>query len=146
MKLRKILLLNLLFLLFLSVGCKDRKTNQVCFKKHCFEVEIAREATEQKQGLMFKEELKTDHGMLFIFPETKKHSFWMKNTLIPLDIIWLNENREVVFINKNTPPCASDPCESFKPNQKARYVLELNAGIADLINLSIGDKLEFNLK
>ncbi len=95
---------------------------------------------------MFRKELGADHGMLFIFPENREHSFWMENTLIPLDIIWINENKEVVFINQNTPPCVSDPCESFKPDQEARYVLELNAGIADLVNLSIGDKLKFNLK
>lgn len=83
--------------------------------------------------------------MLFVFKEEKPRSFWMKNTLIPLDIIFCNKNKEVVSIAKNVQPCETEECESIRQTQKAKYVLELNANIADKINLKIGDKLNFNL-
>ena len=67
----------------------------------------------------------------------------MKNTLIPLDIIWINANNEVVFISENTIPCEKDFCPSIEPVREAKYVLEINGGLVEKIGLKIGDKLEF---
>lgn len=120
--------------------------NQVCFQDNCFEVEIARTFSEQKMGLMFRKNLAIDEGMLFVFNEEKEHSFWMKDTFIPLDIIWLNEKKEIVFISKNNQPCLSEPCPIIKPTKKARYVLEINSGLADKIGLKEGDKAFFQRK
>ena len=117
------------------------KTNQVCFKNHCFNVELAIEIDEQVRGLMFREHLDSDKGMLFIFKEELKHSFWMKNVLIPLDIIWINENKEVVFISENTQPCGEFICSTIKPIENAKYVLEINGGISKKIGLTIGDRV-----
>ena len=120
-----------------------QKISKICFKEHCFNIELADSKEERRQGLMFREKMDAGKGMLFIFDKQGFYSFWMKNTLIPLDIIWINEDKKVVVISKNAQPCAPDECVSINPKKEARYVLELNAGIADKIGLKIGDKACF---
>lgn len=115
----------------------------VCFEENCFFVEIADTPEKRTQGLMYQEKLDENKGMLFIFDKEGIYSFWMKNTLIPLDIIWLDENKEVVFMEKNAQPCQNE-CPAIKPDTKAKYVLEINSGLANKINLKINDKLIFN--
>ena len=122
-----------------------RKTTQACFEDYCFDVELAIKPNEQKRGLMFREQLDPDKGMLFIFKEEKEHSFWMKNTLIPLDIIWINSNKEVIVISENTLPCKDDFCPIILPIEKSKYVLEINGGMAKKINLVAGDKIDFDI-
>lgn len=119
------------------------KQNQVCFETHCFNVELALTKEERDRGLMFREKLGQNEGMLFVFDGEALYSFWMKNTLIPLDIIWLDKEKEVVFINKNSQPCQIDYCPLISPKEPAQYVLELNAGIADKIGLDVGAKATF---
>jgi len=122
---------------------KNLKINKVCINNNCFYVELAETQEERSRGLMYRETLDKDKGMLFIFDEEKEHSFWMKNTLIPLDIIWINKDKEVVDIKKNVQPCVEEKCEIFKPSNKAKYVLELNAGQSDKTNIKIGDRFNF---
>ena len=122
---------------------KDTEIKNVCFGENCFYAEIVEKPEDVMLGLMFRKNLDKDRGMLFKFSEYKNHSFWMKNTLIPLDIIWLNENMEVVYIGENIQPCKEEICGGINPIEKSKYVLELNAGIAQKINLKIGDKLTF---
>jgi len=118
------------------------KPNRVCFKNHCFDVELAKTAAEISRGLMFKENLGQNKGMLFAFEKESEYPFWMKNTLIPLDIIWINENKEVVFISENAQPCFEEsPCLSINPDKNAKYILEINGGLAGKIGLKIGDKI-----
>jgi SagB-type dehydrogenase family enzyme len=131
---------------FSLIKCKEGRITKVCFDNHCFDVELALKTEEQKRGLAFREDLDLDKGMLFIFEKEEKHSFWMKNALIPLDIIWINKNKEVVFISQDAQPCEKDPCSSIIPNKEAKYVLEINAGISKNIGLKIGDKISFNMQ
>jgi len=123
---------------------------QVCFKQvdlpinKCFSVEVAQTAVEREKGLMFREELGQDKGMLFIFPKAEKYGFWMKNTLIPLDIIWIDENKTVVDIKKDVQPCRannSDNCPVYVPDKEAIYVLEINSGLSEENNLSVEDEV-----
>ena len=123
----------------------SKAKNQVCINNHCFIVELAKTDEERKKGLMFKEELGLNEGMLFVFEKEGEYSFWMKDVLIPLDIIWINESKEIVFISKNNQPCEKSFCPSINPNKKAKYVLELNEGVADKINLKIRDKAIFDI-
>lgn len=88
---------------------------------------------------MYRTNLATDRGMLFIFDSEGIYHFWMKNTLIALDIVWFNAKKEVVFIAKDVPPCSQDPCPTIKPDKNALLVLEVNAGAADKIGLKTGD-------
>ena len=120
--------------------------NKVCFDKNCFNIKIASTPDELSKGLMFRESLNKNSGMLFIFPEENFHSFWMKNTLISLDIIWINSDKKIVFIQRNAQPCQEENCEIFTPDEKALYVLEINSGIAENIELKVGDVMEFKIK
>lgn len=108
------------------------------------EAELAQDDETRMRGLMFRESMPENAGMLFVFPYTDRHSFWMKNTLIPLDLIWLNERKEIVYV-VTAPPCKGDPCDSYVPMQKARYVLELNGGFLKKHNIPLGTRLEFTL-
>ena len=137
-----VLFLILFLILFFGVFSK-KKQSQVCFNNHCFEIEIAQTLTQRAKGLMFREGLEKNQGMLFVFKTEKKHSFWMKNLSFPLDIIWLDKNKEVVFISSNNQPCDNLKCVAIKPSENAKYVLEINKGIVEEIDLKIGDKLIF---
>ncbi len=131
----------ILFLLFLLIlgGCSYECIDEICFENTCYEVELPKTNEEFMQGLMFREHLPQNEGMLFVFQEENKHSFWMKNTLIPLDMIWLNKDLEVVHI-ETAKPCKEEPCPTYTPKEKAQYVLEINAGHAEKNNIGIGNK------
>lgn len=112
----------------------------ICFKNNTFQIEVARTREELSRGLMFRNHLDADKGMLFVFKGMGIRSFWMKNTLIPLDIVWLNENRTVVHIAENFQPCKTIECKTITPNANASMVLELNAGTAKKIGLTVGNR------
>jgi uncharacterized membrane protein (UPF0127 family) len=109
-----------------------------------FQVEVATTPEEQARGLMFRDELPADQGMLFVYDREGPRSFWMKNTLIPLDILFFDGNRRL--INWHTAnPCHSDPCPGYSGDAPARYVLELNAGTAAELELKSGDRMELHI-
>jgi uncharacterized membrane protein (UPF0127 family) len=108
------------------------------------EAELAYTNESRSRGLMYREYLAPDAGMLFIFEISEPQSFWMKNTKIPLDLIWLNERKEVTYF-VTAEPCKNDPCPSYLPMQKAKYVLEVNAGFVKKNGLKLGSQLEFTL-
>jgi len=83
--------------------------------------------------------------MLFVFEQAGAWSFWMKNTTIVLDILWLGPDKRIVYIEENVPGCRQDPCPEYKSNKEALYVLELPAGTAKHEKLAKGMKLQFNL-
>ncbi len=85
-----------------------------------------------------------DHGMLFVFPDSEIRTFWMKNTLIPLDMLFFDSNRRLVTLLHDVPPCKADPCPIYPSTAPARYVLELNAGTAAKLGVRIGDVLTFS--
>lgn len=120
--------------------------DQVCFRDYCFDVEVAADDETRTRGLQGRPSLGENQGMLFIFPEARPYTFWMKDTLIPLDIIWMDQARRVVHIGSNIPPCQEDPCDVYSPPMPAVYVLELNANKAEDIGLHIGEYLQFHLK
>lgn len=127
-------------------GCKNPSiTDQVCFQDHCVDVEVVQEPKERVRGLQGRTSLGQDQGMLFIFDLNQPQRFWMKDTLIPLDMIWLDFARRVVHIEHNVLPCVSDPCPSYGPRDPVLYVLEVNAGKAREMNLAVGAQMEFRL-
>lgn len=137
-----ILLAVLIFLFYYFAGfvfspASLTRQNKVCFGQNCFLVEVAETSVERENGLMDREDLAKNRGMLFIFDENGIYSFWMKNTLIPLDIIWINDDK-IVFIEKNVQPCkGKEICQPIT-GLDANYVLEINAGISDEVGLKIG--------
>ena len=106
-----------------------------------YSVELALTPEDQGLGLMYRESLPERTGMLFIFPEAAPHHFWMKNTMIPLDMIWMDESGKVVFISANTPPCKADPCPNYGPDSPARTVLEIAGGKAQAEGITVGSTL-----
>ena len=104
-------------------------------------VDLATTAPEQEQGLSGRTELGPNEGMLFVFDAPGKYSFWMKDMLFPIDMIWLAPDSRVVYVKKDARP-ESYP-ESFTPNEEAKYVLEVSSGFWERYNLQIGDRAEF---
>ncbi|MBN2250622.1 MAG: DUF192 domain-containing protein [Candidatus Altiarchaeota archaeon] len=128
-------------LLAYYVTVKD--TCKICLKDRCFDAEVVKTPAERSRGLMYRESLDPGKGMLFVFEQEGIHPFWMKNTLIPLDIIWISEDKKVVYVGRNAQPCQTDPCPNIVPEAEALYVLEVNAGTADEIGLETGDTVYF---
>jgi len=108
-----------------------------------YSVEIPRTPEAREQGLMFRKNLPPRTGMLFVFDTTGRYAFWMKNCLIPLDLVWLDESKRVVAILPDTPPCKADPCPIYQFDVPARYVLEIAAGAAKREGLALGHALKF---
>ena len=103
-------------------------------------VEVADTDEKRKQGLMHREELLPDTGMLFVFAEEAQHSFWMKNTNISLDILFINSNKEIVYIEQGTTPLSLTP---ISPEETSRYVVEVNAGFTAANSVNVGDRVLF---
>lgn len=120
---------------------KDAGMSFVCVRGKCFTVAIADTSSEREIGLMNRTELAENSGMLFVFEEGGVYKFWMKNTLIPLDMIWIDGNNKILFIEKNAQPCRSEACETFGPDQGAKYVLEINSGAAEKAGIMMGDEV-----
>lgn len=143
----KIQLMLLITPLMLFTGCTpESKAAKVCCENQCFDVELATTPHDRSTGLMHRTELPKNTGMLFIYDKEAIYPFWMKNTLIPLDIIWINSDKEIVYMKKNAQPCEKDPCDTFRPDKRAKYVLELNAGSIDAMGWEIGYKWDFNIE
>ena len=110
-----------------------------------FSVEIADSSQEQALGLMFRDSMPADSGMLFIFPNEAPRSFWMKNTRIPLDIMYFDKDLKMVSISANAKPCRVSRCPSYPSIAPAKFVLELNAGTASELGVGVGDRLTLAL-
>jgi uncharacterized membrane protein (UPF0127 family) len=106
-------------------------------------VEVVADDELRARGLMFRDQLRPGTGMLFLFAQDAPLSFWMKNTLIPLDMIFLDSSRRIVGIEHDVPPCKVDNCPSYGPDVLSRYVLEVSAGVAKQHGLKNGDVLRF---
>lgn len=142
--------ISVLFLFFTNQSEKNGlpagRQGVACFKEYCFDVKLAQSGVEITKGLMFQKSLEQNKGMLFLFDKEAKYSFWMKNTLIPLDIIWINKNNKIVSISENNQPCKWYYCSSIKPTADAKYVLEVNSGIVQKVGLKIGDEIVLDIK
>ena len=137
----------LLYLLMLAAcsACASGEPSVVLGGK-TFSVEIADSSEEHQLGLMFRDSMPADHGMIFIFPDEAPRSFWMKNTRIPLDIMYFDRDLRMVSISADTPPCRVARCPSYPSVAPAKYVLELNGGSAAALGVGVGDKLTLDLR
>ena len=106
------------------------------------DIEIVEKQEEIVKGLMYRNRMEPARGMFFIFREEKEQTFWMKNTKIPLDIIFVNADLKIVHIAKYTIPFSKEPIPSVYP---AKYVIEVNAGFSNNINLKTGDHVVYNM-
>lgn len=123
-------------------GCPTSEPT-VALKGQRFIVEVMSDPAGHERGLMFRDHMDDDHGMLFVFPDLEPRAFWMKNTRIPLDILYFDADAKFVSAMYGAPPCLSggNACPSYPSLAPARYVLELNAGVGKRLNLARGDAL-----
>ena len=119
------------------------KKGNACINDICIELEVVKSGKEKEEGLMYRDYLPQNQGMLFIFEKQDKHTFWMKNTFISLDIIWINKDFKIVDII-SADPCRDLECEIYKPREKALYVIEVNKNFARENNIFIGNKVDLN--
>jgi uncharacterized membrane protein (UPF0127 family) len=103
-----------------------------------FIVEVARTKAEQEKGLMYRSGLGAGKGMLFVFETVGIHLFWMKDTLIPLDIIWVSQDERIIYIQSMAQPHDKTILD---PKVPAKYVLEINGGLAERYHFKVGDKV-----
>ena len=124
---------------WLLAGCATGAASWVELAGQRYSVEVADDESERERGLMFRDELAADHGMLFVHESEEPQAYWMKNTHIPLDILYFDSQLRLVSQQRDVPPCAlGNGCPPYPSNAPARYVLELNAGQAERMNLSEG--------
>jgi uncharacterized membrane protein (UPF0127 family) len=107
-----------------------------------FEVELADSPAEQQQGLMWRGSMPADHGMIFDFGQADARSFWMKNTYIPLDIIFIRDDGRILSVAQNTTPLSEAPVPSFGA---ARAVLEINAGLSEKLGIAPGNRVRHRI-
>ena len=128
--------------LLLVSGCVTGQDTWVEIGGRRYAVEIADDNEERARGLMFRDELPADRGMLFVHDREEPLAYWMKNTKIPLDILYFDTQRRLVAQQRDVPPCTlGDGCPPYPSQAPARYVLELNAGQAEQLKLQVGDEL-----
>ncbi|MGY1426627.1 DUF192 domain-containing protein [Lysobacter sp. A289] len=131
----------LLGALFLS-GCASGNGLWIELGDARYAVEIADDDEERARGLMFRDHMADDRGMLFIHERQAPQAYWMKNTRIPLDILYFDDDRRLVSQQRDVPPCsAGNACPPYPSDAPARYVLELNAGQAARLGLQNGAEL-----
>lgn len=137
-----------LFSLFLA-GCASEGKEGTSYAKITLpnnatvDAEIASTPASRAKGLMFRESMCENCGMLFVFEKSGIHPFWMKNTRIPLDMIFISENGTIVDIIENATPCpdSAPACPNYMPRAPAKFVLEVNAGFSKRNGLEIGEKV-----
>jgi len=157
---KSLIILAISSLLLIMSSCKENKNTiiqtEIVFKKEGelslfkavndslvakFDIEIADNEYETQRGLMDRKSMKDKNAMLFIFPDMQMRAFYMKNTLIPLDIIYLDNNNTIISIQENAEPLNEDSLPSGSP---AQYVLEINGGLSKRLNIEVGDKMNFS--
>ena len=144
--------------LIFGLSCKENKTEAIKTEKITFDkegelqifktdattinldVEFAETDYEVQTGLMYRESMTDKQGMLFIFPNVAMHSFYMKNTQFPLDIIFVDEHLKIASFQKNAQPLNETSLSSQVP---IKYVLEINAGLSDQWNIAVGDSISY---
>jgi uncharacterized membrane protein (UPF0127 family) len=122
-------------------ACAMQNSPWVEVKGQRFEVEIAADDASRTRGLMFRESLPAERGMLFIFEREEPLAFWMKNTRIPLDILYFDASRRLVSVAQGVPPCRTPQCPNYPSAGPARFTLELQAGMAKQLRLQPGDEM-----
>ena len=136
------LLTGLLLSLALVACAKSGPSVEIAGKSYT--VELADTPETQEQGLMFRDSMPEDHGMLFIFEDSALRGFWMKNCKFPQDMLFFDADMRLISVQERVPVCVTEPCPSYSSGAPAKYVLELNAGQADAIGVQSGDVFKLN--
>jgi len=122
-------------------GCSQKP--QACAGSVCVDVEVAQSPEAMARGLSGRESLGAGQGMLFAFDTDGIYGFWMKDMKLDLDILWLDRDGRIVYMQENLLPCTPQACPIYKPARSARYVLEVNAGFAASHGIKLGSSVHF---
>ncbi len=136
---------SLAFLASLLIGYKLLLVSdepRIKIKNITFSVEVVRTSEEKRRGLSNRNFLPEKQGMLFLYDKPDRYSFWMKEMLIPLDFIWIN-NSQIVELTENVQPEDYQPPKALSPEIESTSILEVNAGTVEKFNFQIGDRIEF---
>jgi uncharacterized membrane protein (UPF0127 family) len=125
--------------LVLAIDKQEKQYLKLGSEKFNYETVVTPQA--QQQGLSDRASLPADHAMLFVFPQAGQNCFWMKNMHFSLDMIWLNDQKQAVYIKENASP--ENYPEQFCPDTPGRYVIEVNAGMVKKAGLKLGDQVQF---
>ncbi|MBK9495378.1 MAG: DUF192 domain-containing protein [Aquimonas sp.] len=120
------------------VGCTEASKSWVEVANQRFTVALAVDEPARQEGLMHRQSMPLDHGMLFVFSDEQPRAFWMKNTLIALDIIYADRHGRIVKVLRDVPPCRSASCPSYPSDAPAKFTLELNAGSSVRHGIEVG--------
>lgn len=131
-------------IVFLRYQHQRELIRKVTINSITFNVKIARSAEERAAGLMNVESMPNNEGMFFVYDSEGYRTFWMKDTLIPLDLIFIDDAKRIVDIIPNVQPCEKDPCEMFRSPKGAKYVFEINGGLSKIYGLKIADSVEIS--
>ena len=140
--LKRLLQFSCFLFVFRGLCHADAPPSRVCHLDNCVTVEVVSKQDDMERGLMYRVGLDQNKGMLFVFANDDKYSFWMKNMRFSLDILWIGVDGQIVFIGPDIPACSADPCPVYTPDKEARYVLELNSGFTATRHWKVGDKLD----
>lgn len=115
-------------------------------QQQSIDLEVAMTEAAKARGLMFREALAENSGMLFVHPKEEVQGVWMKNTKIPLDILFLSSQGKIVTILQNVQPCVTEACGVYNSHVKALYMLEVNAGTVERLGITQGDRVSIELE
>lgn len=145
MTLRTLLLAALLSLAPLAFA-EEGERLEVELGGERFTLEVVDDEASRNQGLMGREELGATEGMLFDFPAGTRPAIWMRNMLISLDLLFVDEQGRLQQIFREVPPCQSMPCEIYRADRPLRFVIEVPAGTAERLGLNEGDQLQLGTR
>ena len=134
------------YFVFLYTPSSFATDTQLVINDIVFEVELAITPDERKMGLKQRKNLAENQGMLFIYSEPQIISFWMKQTLIPLDILFFDSNGQLLEAFDTVPPCTTSPCKRYTNQKPSQFVLEIPAGTRKKFNIKVGDSFETHPK
>ena len=145
---KKLIIINLIFFIVSSACSENIKFKKDVLniisgeRKISFKIELAISSEEMSKGLMHRDKLPLDHGMLFIYPDNQYVTMWMKNTLIPLDMIFFKQNGEIEQIVRMTTP---NSLKYISSNNLVKAVLEINGGLSNYLKINKGDKIDYHI-
>lgn len=139
-------LLPALLLLTTAAHADDTPAlGNVTLRGERFAVEVVADDASRARGLMFRESMAADRGMLFVFEFEQPLAFWMRNTKIPLDILYFDRDRKLVGMHVDVPPCRTVQCPTYPSDRPAQWTVELNAGTAKRLGVQLGDVVEIEM-
>lgn len=140
-----LILLGSLVIIFSSFQAQAYVSIQTQNGEVVFTVEVMRTSSEQAQGLMYRDGIADNIGMLFVYSDSAERIFWMKNTYFPLDMLFLDTQGKVIHLIHEAQPCSIDNCSNFSSVYPAQYVLEIRGGLVREKQIQLGDRVEMFL-